>query len=162
MERVPHRATRVFLRLKKATEHGAGKGWFDHIVNEQRNDELLGYLLHARDAAEHGIDQITEKRAGSVGIRSKGNCLHVKELRLQSSPHGLQVTGDPETLKQLVVEFIPGTVHLIAVVDRGVVYQPPKNHLGKAIENPNPIAAAELAIVYLEMKLAEAEAYYVK
>jgi hypothetical protein len=81
---------------------------------------------------------------------------------LQSDAHGLKVSGDPETLKNLVFEFMPGTVHLIAVMDRGIVYQPPQNHLGNAIENPSPIAVAELAITCLETKLAEAEANYVK
>src|SRR6266567_2927832 len=60
---------RVFLRLKKATERGSGKGWFDNITHDQRTDELLKYLLHARDAAEHGIEPITEKRFSSVGLK---------------------------------------------------------------------------------------------
>lgn len=45
----------VFLRLRKAFEGGRSKGWFDSVVNEQRNDDMLKYVMHARHADEHGI-----------------------------------------------------------------------------------------------------------
>ncbi|MCP3462129.1 hypothetical protein [Bradyrhizobium sp. CCGUVB23] len=154
---------RVYLRLRKATEHGPGKGWFDQILNEQRSDELLSYLLHARDAAEHGIERITEKRGGGIGIGPKqGNSLYVKHMQISNGHDGVHVEVDPETMAQIKVEFIPGKVHLVAVTDRGKVYQPPVTHLGKPISDLSPIVAAELAVKYLETKLAEAEAKYVK
>ncbi|MHC2401403.1 hypothetical protein ACVMGC_005947 [Bradyrhizobium barranii subsp. barranii] len=154
---------RVYLRLRKATGHGPGKGWFDRILNEQRSDALLSYLLHARDAAEHGIEKITEKRDGGIGINPKqGNSLHIKHMKISNGPHGVHIEADPETMAQIKVEFIPGKVHLVAVTDRREVYQPPATHLDQPISDLSPIVAAELAVQYLEAKLAEAEAKYVK
>jgi hypothetical protein len=155
---------RVFLRLRKATEHGPGKGWFDQIINEQRSDELLKYLLHARDAAEHGIEKITEKKPSRIGIGPKqGNKLEIGYLELKSHPGGIQmIKGDPKTMEQIAITFVPGKVQLVAVTDRGTIYQPPTSHLGKAIGDVNPISVAELAVAYLDAKVGEAEAKYVK
>lgn len=155
---------RVFLRLKKATEYGSGKGWFDLITHDQRVDPLLGYMLHARDAAEHGIEKITEKMPPAIGLVPKNDgVLHIKHLEFNNKHGRMEINADPDTLKQFKFSFIPAKIQLIAVVDRGTVYPPPKMHLGKEIEKDiNLIGIAELAITYLEQKVDEAGARYVK
>ncbi len=149
---------RVYLRLRKATEKGPGKGWFDRILHDQRNDDLLKYVLHARDAAEHGIEAVTQKRGGGFAVRAKEGLksIHIKHMAINPRP-GVALEMDSETAAQVDVIFHSNSVHLVAVTDRGTVYQPPKEHLGDHINNLNPISVAELAIAYLERKCAEAE-----
>lgn len=152
---------RVLLRLRKATEQGNGKGWFNSILNSQRTDELLRYMLHARDAAEHGIEKITEKRPGGVAIRPKqGNSILVRRMEIRGDHSGAKITIDPETMEEIEITFHPDNVSLVTVVDRGTAYQPPTSHLGRAIADVSPVALAEIAIAYLEAKIAEAGQFF--
>lgn len=67
---------------------------------------------------------------------------------------------DSEAAAQLDIVFTPGGMHLLPVMDRGKTYQPPTHHLENELPMPNPISIAELAISYLETKLAEAIAKF--
>jgi hypothetical protein len=42
------------------------------------------------------------------------------------------------------------------VVDRGVTYPPPAEHMGTPIENPSAVIVGDLAIAYLQAMVAEA------
>ncbi|WP_157516583.1 MULTISPECIES: hypothetical protein [unclassified Methylosinus] len=149
----------VYTRLKKATELGSAKGWFDRISNERSSDELLRYLLHARNAAEHGIERITSQEPGNVTLNSEpGKPLHIKRLEIRSGHDGMRIIGDRETLSQLRIGFTPGEVRLIAVKDRGIIYLPPNMHFGKPIQNVSPVVCANLGIAYLTSKVSEARA----
>jgi hypothetical protein len=68
----------IFLRLRKAFEHGPSKAWSDSITNDQRSDAMLQYVMHARNANEHGIDNIIETRHSRLKInpnRAARHCL---------------------------------------------------------------------------------------
>jgi hypothetical protein len=148
---------RVFLRLKKAAEHGRGKGWFDVIAAEQRADDLLKYCLHARNAHEHGIERITNSTPSTMAIIPKVNRLFIKEMTIRTDANGTHITADPETMNNIFLNWNPGSVNLIAVKDRGQIYHPPFKHLNKIIEHPTPISVADMTVAYLESKISDAE-----
>jgi hypothetical protein len=147
----------VFLRLRKAFEHGQSQAWSDAVFNEQRTDEMLKYILHARNANEHGIDNITETSPSQLTIKPKeGTTLSVKHMIVDSRGPAPWVAMDHETMAKAVVSFLPATIKLVRVRDRGIDYDPPTNHLGQRLD-ATPIIVAELTTSYLARKVTEAE-----
>lgn len=146
-------AQRCFTKLRKATEAGPSKGWMDQVVHTRNQDELLSYILHARNADEHGIKAITEEKDATFSLRPKvGTDLHIKSFAIT----GGQILIDRETADKVVMEFTPRTIRLAPVTDRGRTYDPPRTHLGQPVDNPDPITVAELASSYLAGIVAEA------
>jgi hypothetical protein len=87
---------RAFTKMKIATKHGASKGWYDKIENERRSDDLLSYIRHARNADEHGIDPVTIRKPGGIGIKPKvGNSLIVDRFEIGAG----KITMGPEMAK---------------------------------------------------------------
>lgn len=149
----------VFLRLKKAFEHGASKQLSDAIVNDQRSDDMLKYVLHARNADEHGVDAVSETVQPRLSINPKaGGELRVNHLVLDSRRSFPVVTMDKETAENVVIAFHPAEVYLIRVRDRGVYYDPPTKHLGRSI-TPTPIVVADLLTKYLATRIAQGKSY---
>jgi hypothetical protein len=142
---------RVFLKMKKATEKGSSKGWFDKIQNERTSDDMLSYVLHARNADEHGISQVTRIDNGGIGINVGGDVEHM-ELRQENGRLDVKYKGK----NPLHFNFIPGAVKLLPVFDRGIKYDAPKLHLGKIIEQ-NPMTVARLTVDYLKRIIKDAE-----
>jgi hypothetical protein len=148
-------AGRVFSKLEQGAKiSGPSKAWYGHQKHLRRTDPLLSYIHHARNIDEHGIEQITELKPGSVGIGTTGTT-QVERLRIENRPEGVTVeaktTGDP-----LVVSMTPPQPRLISVIDHGDRYDPPKEHLGTPISDPSPIKIAELALSYLRSMTDEA------
>ena len=147
---------RTFTKMKIATTKGASKGWYDKIESQRRDDELLSYIRHARNADEHGVEPVTVQRPGGIGIGPKiGNSLYVDHLEIRN---GEMIIG-PELAKNAKIEFIPASVHLSSVRDRGLDYQPPRNHLGTTLQETTPIVVAQAALKYLQTMLSEAEQF---
>jgi hypothetical protein len=145
---------RVFLRLKKATENGPSKGWYDRIEQDRSTDELLSYIRHARNADEHGIERIAEVTDSRVTMGDPGEHIFIERLEISQD----RVTGKVEGVgTPATVRWYPGSVRLAAVLDRGDRYEPPRRHLGKRIAEVTPIGLAELTCTYLEEVIAEAE-----
>jgi hypothetical protein len=147
----------VFLRLKKAFEHGHSKLWSDTVINDQRSDEMLLYLMHARNADEHGIEKITETNTGSLGIRPRqGDTLRVNSMVVDTRGATPVIAMDHETASNALIIFIPASVKVIAVRDRGVNDDPPTSHLGNPIVS-SVISMAELTVSYLANRMQEGE-----
>ena len=124
---------RVFIRLAAATEScDEAKGWFRDVKKERDGDELLTYLHHARHVREHGLQRVILKRKPTMLI-------------------------SPAAPGKMRVQTFPAAIQIVAVVDRGVRYPVPKHHLGKSIQ-PYVTVIAEMGLVYIEAKVAEAEA----
>jgi hypothetical protein len=145
---------RAFTRMKIATAKGPSKGWYDTIESQRHTDELLSYIRHARNADEHGVDPVTVQKPGGIGIKPKvGNSLIVDNLEIG----GGKIVMGPEMAKNAKIEFIPASIHLSAVRDRGIEYLPPKSHLGVALQETTPIIVAEAAHKFVEGVLSHAE-----
>lgn len=147
-------AQRVFTRMRKATNDGPSKGWFDGILNVRGDDDLLSYILHARNAEEHGIERITSARPGGLKVNIGGDG-YVDSMKIEQKADAVKVTYRGKN--PITFEPIAASVDLIAVLDRGIMYQPPKTHLGEKLSAVTPIAVAELAQAYLDKIMTEAD-----
>lgn len=110
-----HHANRVFTKLGKGVVRDSpAKGWWDRVWHTRTTDDLLRYIMHARNADEHGLRRITLGTAA----RPRGFVL---------GPFGIDRLVEPEATL------------MVAVYDRGVPYNPPTTHLGQPlnIERPN-------------------------
>jgi hypothetical protein len=144
---------RVFLKMKKATEKCSAKGWYDQIQNQRTSDDMLSYVLHARNADEHGISKVTEVERGGIGINVGGDgYVEHMEIRNTESRVDIKYRGK----NPLHFNFIPGSVKLLPVFDRGIKYDVPKKHMGKPIE-AKPLAVAKLTAEFLKNLMEEAE-----
>jgi hypothetical protein len=144
---------RLFARLAKATESGSSKGWFDRIQNQRREDPLLSYVAHARNVDEHGVEPITRRDPGGIGINPKtGNVLHIGHISISRGT----IVVDPETARNIRITFVPERVALVAVRDRGREYPVPNEHLGRPLSGVSLINVAELALAFWGRTLAEA------
>ena len=150
-------ANRVFTKLGNGVKGGPAKGWWDGVKHTRKEDELLRYILHARNADEHGV----ERRVAPP---------------IPAKPIGY--TLGPFGMGRLVV---PAATVMGPVYDRGVRYDPPTSHLGRPLnigrpnlkdmntfmalylgtmERPQPFrVVSALAIDYLAKVLDEAEGF---
>lgn len=146
-------AQRVFLKMKKATEGCSAKGWYDRIQYQRTSDDMLRYLLHARNADEHGISKITEVERGGIGIQVGGDG-YVEHMEINNAAGRVDIKYRGKN--PLHFKFIPGEVKLLPVFDRGIKYDVPTTHLGRPIE-AKPLAVAKLTAEYLKSLIEEAE-----
>jgi hypothetical protein len=152
----------VFLRLKKAFELGPSKSWSDRLQFERRTDAMLQYVEQARHANEHGIENITETAQSKIAFKPRqGNSISVNYMEIDTKNNSTKISMDPVTAAQIEFEFIPGSVELLKIKNRGVEYAPPSSHFGKAI-TCSPIYIADLTNTYLYNKIIEAEARFIQ
>jgi hypothetical protein len=134
-------ANRVFTRLEHGAKKGPSKGWFDAIKNLRKTDPLLNYMMHARNASEHGDPVLGYDKGAEAPSISR---FYGSEA---FTPEGL--TGPP----RFSIEWQP---RLLPVKARnGVFHHPPTSHLGKPIV-PVPEVVAETMIAYRADRIAEA------
>lgn len=141
----------VFLRLKKAFELGPSKSWSDSLQHERREDAMLQYVEQARHANEHGIEKITETDHSKIAFKPRqGNSINVEYMEIDNTGHTTKIVMDPSTAVQISFEFIPGSVKLFKVRNRGV-----DNHI-----TCYTVYIADLTTTYLSNKISEAEALF--
>jgi hypothetical protein len=141
-------ASGIYSKLQEGAKGcGISDGWFGRKKHERKNDELLRYLHHARNADEHGLGG-TELLYRSFRVVS-GN--------VRSIGVGFNAAGDPEFNidkdPDAVVESDGFSLMLKAVKDTryGDTFLPPKQHLGEALPpEPKALDVARMAIKYLE------------
>lgn len=146
---------RFYTRMVIACKTGPASAWWGAIMKERNADPLLQYLHQARHADEHGIADITEVRPGGIGLTFKPGTV-IKRLHMGNAG----IAMDRESASNVKVEFFPTDLDLVTVVNRGVSYAPPTQHLGSPIQKVNPISVASLAIEYLSKVRSYAEQNY--
>jgi hypothetical protein len=118
---------------------------------------LLNYVLHARNADEHGIAKITDEKQGGIGISPKqGNSLEIDHLEIGPG----RIVMGPGVAANARITFIPAEVLLDPVRDRGIVYDMPKKHLGEDLGSATLLEVAECAEGFLRGKLDEADSRF--
>jgi hypothetical protein len=132
-------------------------GWKGKYESLRKSDPLLSYLINARGADEHTVNEIVEREPGGIGINpAEGNSLYIEHMALN---RGNIFIKSPQKMK---FEFHPAKTKLISILNRGRTYQVPNTHLGNAIDPNNVIAIAEAGIQFYEHFLSQAESYFVK
>jgi hypothetical protein len=150
-------ATYVILG-SSAKGNAKSEGWYSKVVGQQRSDELLSYMMHARNANEHGIAEVLQlKPPGmSVGSDVRGMSIYIKHAAI--GPTGFtRLEGWQEDGSPLVVKRHPARAILVPVVDRGIEYQPPRNFLGELIADASPVGIAAQVIEFMVLLFVDAE-----
>ena len=124
-------ANRIYLKLRLAC-HGQPLdwSWWKKKMDERRDDPLLCYIHHARNTDTHRLEDTVRRTPGSFVLTEPG-CGEVN----YSGPEHLLV---------------------LPVIDNGVVYQPPTEHLGEGLVYPDAWHVSFLARKYLQALVAEA------
>ncbi|WP_306250663.1 hypothetical protein [Parvularcula sp. IMCC14364] len=127
---------------KDRPKHNA---WYGCVRKIRREDELLSYVHQARNAFEHGTQEIHGESGPKFVYKLKGPMLLV--------PNGIQILGEVTESQ----EWKPPSPELHTFINSKKSYAPPKRHLGSQIPDPTPQKVAELGITFAELKLQEAE-----
>lgn len=132
-------------------------GWQGKFEPLRRSDPLLSYLVNARGADEHTVNEIVARELGGIGINAaEGNSLYIEHMTINN---GNIYIKSPQKIR---VDFIPSRTTLLPVVNRGSTYPVPTTHLGKPVDSTNVIAVAEAGAAFYERFLSEAEGFFVK
>jgi len=137
-------------------------GWFSKVLGQRRADDLLSYMMHARNANDHGIEEVIKLQFGGLGIGAPGAHVYIEKLRLGPGGKILELCGSEDGGKPLTVAYYPPRVHLVPVTDRGVTYQPPKTFLNKPIADTSPLAVAHEVLQFMVILFGEAEGLIVE
>ncbi len=148
-------ASSIYSKLEKGAKSGGkSEAWFGRMKHERKNDELLSYIHHARNADEHGIEQITARNPGYFAIKGdvilNGGIGPGQTLRVQP------INATPE--KPFSIEWQNPHLKLVPVTDDrfGDTFQPPTRHKGKALPNDSLGTVASLGLDYLRALVAAA------
>ena len=144
----------VYSKLEQAAKATSkGYAWFNKKKKERKDDPLLSYLHHARNAGEHTIIETASKAEFSV----TGTLAHpdgTLELAFDNN-------GKPYAVGKGMnnVMVHRNEIMLCAAKDRGQYYQAPREHLGQAIEGQTAREVAALALEHAVRMIAEAETF---
>ena len=146
------RIERSWNKTKGAFADGRYRPWRGTHEHARRNDQLLSYLSHARDAEEHTVADTLAQEPGSIGLNPAfGDVLIIESLTIRGgvmsvkSPHPIAIT------------IQPGRIKLLPATSRGVTSPPPSEHLGVPLERADPDYVLERGIDYYDRLLADAE-----
>lgn len=148
---------------KAAGASPQARQWYGGKRNEGRKDDLVRYMLQARNAEEHGIDPVThhssaqwigQHPAGGWKFSDVGYIEATKQLYMKVD------YADPHPTPRFT--FKPTEIKLAPVVDDRFkqVFDPPRAHMDCAIndgEPATPLQAGRLYLAYVEGLVREAE-----
>lgn len=145
-------AGRVFTKLEQGAKVcSKSRAWWGSKVHQRRTDPLLCYLWHARNADEHTLQRVNQLQPAQSKV------IEPTKEENEQLERAMKNEGRPWVALGMF-EWTPEHVLLLPVVDWGVPYDPPKDHLGKPLENSSPAHIGGLALAYLDSMLKEAEA----
>lgn len=148
-------AMTIYTKLEQGSKTaGVSAAWFGRKKHVRKTDELLCYIHQARNADEHGLAEITDRKAGGWGIGGAGS--YLLNGVIDGSATSLIVSHISGRPPELIV--IKPAVELVPVVNLGKTYHPPSMHLGNKLSDVSPANVAGLALDYLRIVLQEASA----
>jgi hypothetical protein len=129
--------------------------WLGQYITLRREDELLRYLKHARNADQHTIQEVVEHRPGRYEFTIPGGpgVVHIQSLRTGADGRIIEYRGShaPKIIDE------PPRLELLRVKDRGKWYTPPSNHRGVRLKNATPLGVAETALAFYKELTESAE-----
>lgn len=143
---------KAFAHYKKSPKWQAWQASFEAA---RKKDPLLSYLRNARGADEHTVSDIVEHQGGLISIVPGERGGTIKNLRISGGVAAAETTGTVD------VVFSPERIKLLPVVNRGVTYDVPTQHLGTPINPDHVVSIAETGLAFYERFLREAEAFFV-
>jgi hypothetical protein len=151
IDRVWNKAGAHFKRSPKWT------GWAKKFIAMRTKDELLSYLMQARNADEHTVGEIAAKEPGEIAINAAdtSRAMYIRKLEIQNGRMYLDADN-------AVVILVPDRAKLLPVTNRGKTYAAPVKHLGSDIDPNNILDVAERGLRFYEKFLSDAEAHFIK
>jgi hypothetical protein len=118
---------KVWVKTERGCQHvrESFEPWQGKFKRQRKKDQLLRYLKHARNADQHSLQLILD------------------DIPKQTVKAG----GDTVYVGNLVVTIAP-RIELRPVEDSGKWYNPPVEHLGKALAERDPLKVAELGLTF--------------
>ena len=146
-------ANSIYSILQQGSKrHGPSEDWFGTKKHERKKDELLSYLHQARNAVEHTIEGSDAAHGPHVSAGNRWTKVTNDGL------DGMGVRATVLSGKPASVHLHAPGIHLLPVRDRGVVFQPPKQHLGKPLPEHSVKGVIIAAEAYLDAMIKEAQA----
>ena len=131
--------------------------WQSSFARTRNEDMLLRYLMQARNADAHSIQQITEYTPSQTQLRltpaESGGRVHVRNLVIR----GGKISYDNMAPSRTEINTVPPRIVLRDIVNRGVEYNVPTEHRGTALPECDPISVAEKGLAFYEDFLNRAE-----
>ena len=143
----------AFSKLEQGAKgDGRSEAWFGKKKHQRRNDQLLSYIHHARNVAEHRIAKSAAHSKYAVSF--KGMLKPGTSVGLRLGNEGMEPFSTEPDMELL--QFTKNDIHLMAVFDRGVLYYAPREHLGKVLTENGARSVGPLAVSYVESMISEA------
>ena len=136
--------------------------WYGNLKKWCRKDPLVQYLYQARNEAEHGLEDVTERTGdGLVVTNAKPGETYTMTATVKADGKGgvylanMRADGPGEFKEALVNPRIV----LARVYDKfSKHYDPPASHKGQSLADNSPITVAGLAAVFMLDTLKDASA----
>lgn len=153
-----HRLERVWNKtLHHYSRSPKWNGWKGKYETLRKKDPLLAYLINARGADEHTVNEIVSREPGGIGINpAKGNSLYIEHMTINKDHISIK---SPQKMR---VDFFPAKTILVTLVNRGRTYPVPTAHRGKAIDPTKVVDIAEMGVEFYKEFLDDVESYFVK
>lgn len=145
----------IFTTLEKgAKDNARSRQWYGAKRKFRAKDPLLNYLHQSRNADEHEIPFTVERRmAGGITFPENPAGPGRMIAAVSFKPAGgkeIELGRDDENGLSSVTLLRPVFLLLKVYNSRTKrYYDPPKEHLGKPLENPRPIGVADAGLAYV-------------
>jgi len=126
--------------------------WQGKYQRLRKKDALLRYLKQARNADNHSIQDVSQLNPGKLIVKWKhpsGDSS--KDIEIDESE------ANNYNADELFIELTSPHIEALPVKNQGKWFNPPKSHLGKAIEDIHPVTLAEHGFEFYSKFLAETE-----
>ena len=150
LERVWYKCESHFKRSPK------WNGWKGKYEKYRKIDPVLAYLINARGAHEHTVEEIVKKDPGSISIGA-GNEGSVRIKRLMVADGKVEFEGDGD----LLIQFNPAELKPVLIVNRGRDYPVPNEHMGIKLADNRITTIASLGLNFYKKVVLDTEAFLV-
>jgi hypothetical protein len=147
-------ANKVFTRLEQAANTTRkGMAWWGTQVHEWKEDPFLRYIRQARDATHHSIQEIAQANPGRSTPITDASPEELADVHREA-----QKLGKPYALLG-GFEVLCAHIEVLDVVNKGVTFPRPNEHLGKPVSTTTPAGIGDLALIHLERMIRETESF---
>ncbi len=150
------RLEKVWVKTERECQRFKSKfePWQGTFKALRKSDPLLRYLTQSRHADQHSVQVLAGFPMASLVLTlpPKGSA----GLEIDEEKGTLKVTAGDQDI-QLSIQPLPDRFFLFPIINQGVEYQPPPEHLGFKVDGTNPLCVAEKGLAFYQDFLRQAE-----
>lgn len=123
----------------------------DFVRRCRKEDNLIQYLVQARNVNEHTIRRIVTKKGACATITGGpgGGIIIRGSIEGSGKVNTLVRDGNVE------IKFLPARLEVVAVKNKSTIFQPPKEHLGATIHSLIPHELAEMGFSFYKKNIGD-------